>query len=50
MTPRHVSSRDLDVGLEGGAVPISKAASSLAALLTRARDRRGPIIVAQKGY
>lgn len=31
-------------------MPISRAASSLAALLKRARDRRQPIIVTQKGY
>jgi prevent-host-death family protein len=41
---------DLDVDLEGGVVPISKAASSLAALLKRSKERKRPIIVTQKGY
>lgn len=40
----------LDVDLERGVVPISKAASSLAALLTQARSQRRPIIITQKGY
>jgi len=50
MTPKSSIVLDLDVDLEGGVVPISKAASSLAMLLKRARDRRQPIIVTQKGY
>jgi prevent-host-death family protein len=50
VTPKRSSALDLAVDLEGGVVPISKAASSLAALLKRARDRRQPIIVTQKGY
>lgn len=50
MTPNQTTTLDLDVDLEGGVVPISKAASSLAALLKRARERRQPIIVTQKGY
>lgn len=33
-----------------GVVPISKAASGLAALLRKARATRRPIIVTQKGY
>jgi prevent-host-death family protein len=41
---------DLSVDLNGGVVPISKAASALAALLKRARERRQPIVVTQKGY
>lgn len=40
----------LDVDLERGVVPISRAASSLAALIARARASRRPIIVTQKGY
>ena len=50
MTPKPTTALDLDVDLEGGVVPISKAASSLAMLLKRARDRRQPIIITQKGY
>jgi prevent-host-death family protein len=41
---------NLAVDLEGGVVPISKAASALAFLLKRARERQQPIIVTQKGY
>jgi prevent-host-death family protein len=48
--PNRTDMLDLDVDLEGGVVPISKAASSLAALLKRAREKRQPIIVTQKGY
>lgn len=48
--PKQAPALDLDVDLEGGVVPISKAASSLAMLLKRARERRQPIIVTQKGY
>jgi prevent-host-death family protein len=40
----------LDVDLKGGVVPISKAASSLAALIKRSRANHQPIIVTQKGY
>ena len=40
----------LDVDLKQGVVPISKAASSLAALITRSRANHQPIIVTQKGY
>jgi prevent-host-death family protein len=39
-----------DVDLERGVVPISKAASSLAALIKRARATHQPIIITQKGY
>lgn len=40
----------LDVDLKQGVVPISKAASSLAALIKRSRANHQPIIVTQKGY
>ncbi|NJO82454.1 MAG: type II toxin-antitoxin system Phd/YefM family antitoxin [Blastochloris sp.] len=40
----------LDVDLTQGVVPISKAASSLAALIKRSRSQHQPIIVTQKGY
>jgi prevent-host-death family protein len=40
----------LDVDLTQGVVPISKAASSLAALIKRSRASHQPIIVTQKGY
>jgi len=40
----------LDVDLQQGVVPISKAASSLAALIKRSRANHQPIIVTQKGY
>lgn len=40
----------LDIDLERGVVPISKAASSLAALLKRSRANHQPIVVTQKGY
>ena len=50
MTPKRNPARDLDIDVEGGVVPISKAASSLAALIKRARERHQPIIVTQKGY
>ncbi len=39
----------LDADQEGGIVPISKAATSLAALLKRSRAQRRPIIITQKG-
>lgn len=39
-----------DIDLMTGVVPISKAASSLAALLKQAREKRQPIVVTQKGY
>ena len=40
----------LDVDLLEGVVPISKAASSLAALIKRSREKNQPIIITQKGY
>jgi prevent-host-death family protein len=47
-----VTARDVlrPVDLQNGVVPISKAASSLAALIKRARENHQPIIVTQKGY
>jgi prevent-host-death family protein len=39
-----------DVDLERGVVPISRAASSLAALIKRTRATHQPIIITQKGY
>lgn len=41
---------NLDIDLKLGVVPISKAASALAALIKRARVHHTPIIVTQKGY
>jgi prevent-host-death family protein len=41
---------DLNVDLQNGVVPISKAASALAALIKRGKERQQPIIVTQKGY
>jgi prevent-host-death family protein len=38
------------IDLEHGVVPISKVASSLAALIKRARASQQPIIITQKGY
>lgn len=40
----------LEVDLNQGVIPISRAASSLAALMKRSRMYRQPIIVTQKGY
>jgi len=40
----------LDVDLQDGVVPISRAASSLASLIKCAKERQRPIIVTQKGY
>lgn len=40
----------LNVDLRHGVVPISKAASSLAALIKRSQATHQPIIVTQKGY
>lgn len=41
---------DLSPDLQTGVVPVSKAASSLAALIKRARETRRPIVITQKGY
>jgi prevent-host-death family protein len=41
---------NLSVDLQRGVVPISKAASSLAALIKRAGATGQPVIVTQKGY
>lgn len=38
------------IDLEHGVVPISRAASSLAALIKRSRASQQPIIITQKGY
>lgn len=38
------------IDLQGGIIPISKAASSLAALLRRAKTTGKPVVVTQKGY
>lgn len=40
----------LEIDLKLGVVPISKAASSLAALIKRSRANHQPIIITQKGY
>lgn len=40
----------MKINLKGGVVPISRAASSIAALLRRSKEEQGPIIVTQKGY
>jgi prevent-host-death family protein len=46
----HRTSLNLNVDLQSGVVPISKAASSLAALIKRAHTSGQPVIVTQKGY
>lgn len=50
MSQNDISKRALAIDLQHGVVPISKAASSLAALLKRSRATQQPIIVTQKGY
>lgn len=50
MVQVDLSAYTLDVDLQQGVVPISKAASSLAALIKRSRANHQPIIVTQKGY
>lgn len=50
MAQVDLSAYTLDVDLKQGVVPISKAASSLAALIKRSRANHQPIIVTQKGY
>jgi prevent-host-death family protein len=50
VTQPDLSKFTLDVDLERGVVPISKAASSLAALIKRSQANHQPIIVTQKGY
>lgn len=50
MTKPDLSLFTFDVDLERGVVPISKAASSLAALIKRTRSTHQPIIITQKGY
>ncbi len=41
---------NLNVDLQNGVVPISKAASALASLIKRGKERQQPIVVTQKGY
>lgn len=48
--PRSSDALDLEVDLQGGVIPISKAASSLAALIKRSKEHKKPIVVTQKGY
>lgn len=48
--PKPPDVLDLAVDLNGGVVPISKAASSLAGLIKRSQERRQPIVITQKGY
>ncbi len=48
--PTPTNPRDLVIDLLGGVVPISSAASALAGLFKRARERRQPIVITQKGY
>lgn len=50
MSKPDLSTFSFAVDLEQGVVPISKAASSLAALLKRTRTTHKPIIITQKGY
>ena len=50
MSQHDLSKHTLDIDLERGVVPISKAASSLAALIKRSRANHQPIVVTQKGY
>jgi len=48
MPPR--TNLNLNVDLHHGVVPISKAASSLAALMKRTNTTGQPVVVTQKGY
>ena len=48
--PKSTTTLALDVDLRGGVVPISKVASSLAALIKRGKERQQPIVITQKGY
>lgn len=48
--PKSSTALDLEVDLETGVIPISKAASALAALIKRGKERQKPIVVTQKGY
>jgi len=50
VSQHDLSKHTLDIDLERGVVPISKAASSLAALIKRSRANHQPIVVTQKGY
>jgi prevent-host-death family protein len=40
----------MQIDLRRGVVPISKAASSIAAMIKRAQQERHPIVITQKGY
>ncbi len=40
----------MQIDLRRGVVPISKAASSIAALIVRAQKEHHPIVITQKGY
>jgi prevent-host-death family protein len=40
----------MQIDLKQGVIPISKAASALAALIARARSTGAPIVVTQKGF
>ena len=40
----------MQIDLRRGVVPISRAASSIAALIARAQKDRHPIVITQKGY
>ena len=43
--PTSTTALALDVDLRGGVVPISKVASSLAALIKRGKERQQPIVI-----
>jgi len=42
--------RAINIDLQGGVVPISQAAASLAALIRRVKVSGQPIVITQKGY
>ncbi|ACL26600.1 MULTISPECIES: type II toxin-antitoxin system prevent-host-death family antitoxin [Chloroflexus] len=42
--------RSINIDLQGGVVPISQAAASLAALIRRAKESGQPVVITQKGY
>ncbi|MFV9505609.1 MAG: type II toxin-antitoxin system prevent-host-death family antitoxin [Oscillochloridaceae bacterium umkhey_bin13] len=44
------SSSPLNIDLTNGVVPISQAASALAALIRRSQAHATPIVITQKGY
>jgi prevent-host-death family protein len=49
VTASH-SSKRITINLQSGVVPISKAASALAALIKQAAQTGEPIVITQKGY